>query len=165
VEFIYQRYLGEFKKHSLEKWDESGAYVRGICSETGVFKTYRKDRISEYLHGSETLLVEPHVKGPQPLPRRPLEESADGRRARIPAGVPTILFTGFVTQQRSEFEASAAQAGLFVCQSVIKGLNFLCTGSNAGPAKIEKSRQQGTYIIPQRHFHAFIESGILPDED
>jgi hypothetical protein len=165
VEFIYQRYLGEFKTHKLTTWDESGAYLRGVCTVAGAYRTFRKDRISEYLDGSEKLLVSPFVEGPPPIARRPLDASGILSRTSRPEGVPTILFTGFSAPERAGLELAATQAGLFVCQSVVKGLNFLCTGSNAGPAKIEKSRQQGTYIIPHGNYREFIESGILPDEE
>lgn len=69
-------------------------------------------------------------------PRRPVE----------------ILFTGFPKAQRQELEDLADLRGWKVVQSVTVGLTYLCTGPNAGPAKIEQAGDVGADIIDLGEF-------------
>ena len=49
-------------------------------------------------------------------------------------------------------------------QTVTKGLTFLACGPNAGPAKVEKARAQGVYIVLDQHLQALLLTGELIDE-
>ncbi|WP_153075769.1 hypothetical protein [Paraburkholderia bonniea] len=164
MKFIYQKYLGEFQEYELVNWSESGNYIQGVCTRARMFRTFRKDRVTKYLQGSENLLENPvATSAPCLPPKRPIP--SENRRDSPPPGVPKILFTGFSKNKRDELEQCAWAAGFYVRKDVTKDLTFLCTGPNAGPVKIEKSRTQGTYIISGNHFATFIETGELIDEE
>lgn len=166
MKFIYQKYQGELTEYELMNWSEDGNYIQGVCVRSNAFKTFRKDRVSSYLEGSDALLKVPYVLGEPRIPVRRERVSEVSRSEQPPPGVPQILFTGFPAAQRADMEATAADAGLYVRKNgVTRDLTFLCIGPNAGPAKIKRAREQGTYIVPATHFNALIETGELPDEE
>lgn len=160
LEFLYTNAAGETKRRRLEAWAEEGHYVVGhdVLAE-GPVRTFRKDRIVEYLGGCEKILATPFAGPPPKLVRE--SAGADGSTAK-PA-LPQILFTGFPAKARTEFEAASAAAGLEVVKSVTQRLTFLCAGPNAGPIKLAKARIQGVYIVTDSDLPAFLESGVLPD--
>lgn len=150
LRFVYRSERGETTERELSLWKESGFYIHEI-RDGKIFRTFRKDRIIEYVAGGEAHLAEPFAAPPPKLSAR------DDKLQ--------ILFTGFPKVQRAVLEAKAAAHGLHVCKSVTNGLMFLCGGPNAGPAKLEKARSQHVYIIKQHQFLQFVETGELPDED
>ena len=75
-----------------------------------------------------------------------------------------ICFTGFSPSERSELETSAsAILNLEVKSSVTKGLRYLCTGPNAGPAKVTKAKEQGATVISVEQFQTFCATGEIPE--
>ena len=153
LRFIYCNAEGEVSERAISKWLEAGHYVKGHDSAKGRVLTFRKDRVREYLDGCEALLKGPSAS-PPPKPAR--QASPDSR--------PQILFTGYGAAQRKALEAQASEAGLFIVATVTKGLTFLACGPNAGPAKVEKSRAQGVYIVADQHLQALLLTGELLDE-
>lgn len=160
LEFLYTNAAGETKLRRLEAWSEEGHYVVGhdVLAD-GPVRTFRKDRIVEYLGGCEKILVTPFAGPPPKLVR----EAAGGGGSAPKPELPQILFTGFPAKTRAEFEAASAAAGLEVVKSVTQRLTFLCAGPNAGPTKLAKARIQGVYIVTDNDLPAFLESGVLPD--
>lgn len=153
LRFAYVNAQGEVSQRELTKWQESGHYLRGYCTSSNAVKNFRKDRVQQYLDGCDSLLAEPYA----PPPPKPAPEAPQESR-------PQILFTGFAKAERAAFEAQAAAAGLAVVSTVTKNLTFLACGGNAGPAKVEKSRQQGTFVVPARFLEDLFTFGVLPDE-
>ena len=153
LRFIYCNGVGEVSERSLSQWAEAGHYIKGHDATKGRVLTFRKDRVQEYLDGSE-LLVKSVTAEPPP---RPMRGAARDLR-------PQMLFTGFGAAQRAELEEKADVHGLSVVQTVTKGLVFLCCGPNAGPAKVDKSRAQGVYIVTELQLHPLLETGELPDD-
>ena len=153
LRFTYCNAEGEASERLISKWLEAGHYIKGFDAAKGRVLTFRKDRVREYLDGCETLLKGPSAS-PPPKPAR--QASPDSR--------PQILFTGYGAAQRKALEAQASEAGLFIVATVTKGLTFLACGPNAGPAKVEKSRAQGVYIVADQHLQALLLTGELLDE-
>ena len=58
----------------------------------------------------------------------------------------------------------AVEAGMQIRAGVTQNLDFLCGGYNAGPAKLEKSRHQGTTVLTESQFCSLIETGEVPDQ-
>ena len=151
IAFIYCNSRGETKLHELERWVEVGRYIRS-WRDDGTPMTFRIDRIQEYLHGGEVLLLNPVQDAPPVAePRKPRDQR------------PQVLFTGFGKAIRDELEASSDAAGLNVVKSVTQGLNYLCCGGNAGPSKIEKARVQGVFILTEMELRRLLDTGELPD--
>lgn len=146
----YRTQEGKEATYEVTHWTEVGRYIKGHSS--GLPRTFRKDRVLEYLDGAAAKLTDPFPPPPS-LPAR----STDDR--------PQILFTGFPAVQRSDLERRTADAGMKVCKTVTKGLEYLCYGPTAGPTKIEKSREQGVYLLSQAQLFQLLETGELPDDD
>ncbi|WP_312587789.1 hypothetical protein [Comamonas terrigena] len=153
LRFAYVNAQGEVSQRELSQWQESGHYIRGHCMSSNAVKTFHKDRVQQYLDGCDSLLVDPYA----PPPPKPSPEAPQESR-------PQILFTGFAKPERAAFEAQAVAAGLAVVSTVTKNLTFLACGGNAGPTKVEKSRQQGTFVVLANYLDELFTSGILPDE-
>lgn len=152
LRFLYRTPGGEVTQRHLERWAEVGHYVEGFDVSAQQFRTFRKDRVLEYLDGAQARLREPHSSPP---PR--------ARTGAPPDARPQILFTGFAAVQRAHLESLADAGGLKVVKTVTQGLSFLCSGPNAGPAKVAKSRTQGVYIVREPELHALLATGELPD--
>lgn len=152
MRFTYSNAAGEISQRTLIRWSEAGHYIKGYANDDGRVLTFRKDRVMDYLDGCDALLRNPIA---EPPPRLERARPADSR--------PEILFTGFARVQRSVLEERARQSGLQVMQTVTKHLTFLCCGPTAGPAKVERSREQGVYVLTEPDFFLLAETGELPD--
>lgn len=153
LRFLYSGTSGETKLREVSAWAEEGHYIVGNdASAGGAPRTFRKDRIAEYLSGCEALLATPFAGPPPKLSRAAPEENR-----------PQILFTGFPAALRAGLEAQCAAAGLKVVKTVTQQLVFLCAGPNAGPSKVGKARVQGAFIVTDSDLPELLESGVLPD--
>jgi NAD-dependent DNA ligase len=87
------------------------------------------------------------------------------RQRKITVHAPDqICFTGFSPCERAELEMAAGNVlNLDVKSSVTKGLRYLCTGPNAGPAKITKAQEQGATILSAEQFQNFCATGEIPE--
>lgn len=153
LRFTYCNGAGEVSQRELSQWAEAGHYIKGHDVAKGRVMTFRKDRVQQYHEGCAALLTAPHGLPPP----RPARDAAPDAR-------PQMLFTGFGKSQRQALEAQADAAGVRVVQTVTKGLAFLVCGSNAGPTKVDKAREQGVFIVAELHLQALLETGELPDE-
>ena len=144
---------GEISERVLTRWVEAGHYLKGHDLAKGRVLTFRKDRVREYFDGCEALLIGPSA----PPPPKPARQSSQDSK-------PQMLFTGYGAAQRKALEAQASEAGLVIVSTVTKSLTFLACGPNAGPAKIEKARAQGVYIVADQHLQALLLTGELLDE-
>ncbi len=152
LRFVYCNAVGELSRRELTKWAEVGHYIKGFSAGSAALRTFRKDRISEYLDGAADRLDIPYSSPPP----RPVKDQAPDLR-------PQILFTGFGSVLRADLEAQSIAAGLRVCKTVTQNLCYLCTGPNAGPVKVEKSRAQRVYIVNEVQLRLLLETGELPD--
>ncbi|WP_421865183.1 BRCT domain-containing protein [Motiliproteus sp.] len=147
--FEYRNAKDELKRYELKTWQESGHYIKGTCVHDGRYRTFRKDRVSQYLSKHEVL----NTPNPPPPPR--IREKPNQLE---------VLFTGFPKVQRAALEQKATDAQMLVRKTVSKKLTFLVGGPNAGPTKLEKSRAQGVYILSEPQFHQMLVTGELQDE-
>lgn len=141
MRFVYRNGAGEVSERMLLNWAEIGHYIKGHCTTKGSVLTFRKDRVSEYLNGSDALLGTPR-SSPPPRPVR--GAPVDAR--------PRIHFTGFASATRDAM------------QTMANGITFLVCGPRAGALKIEKARAGGAFVVAQEHFTTLLETGELPDE-
>lgn len=132
-------------------WEEVGVYVQGYCVESGGFRTFRKDRVLDYLSGHEGL------GNPRPAPPPKPRKGASGG--------PEIVFTGFAAAQKTHLQQLAAEKGMVVRKGVTVGLTYLCAGPTAGPSKLKDAREQGCIICSQAQLYQLWETGELPDDE
>lgn len=152
IAFVYRNKSGEEKQHELRNWKEVGHYVEGWCVVSDGFKTFRKDRVVQYLGSAETILSDPYPP-----------KAAISKEAKADQYAPQILFTGFPASQRADLERRATESGMDVRKTVTLGLNFLCYGPTAGPTKVRKAMEQRVYLMDQAQFLILLDTGELPD--
>ena len=150
----YKNAQGEVKTWHLQWWEEQGFYIVGSAQDNR-YRTFRKDRVLEYLSGADQ--VKAPLASPPPKPK-PKKSTYDDDR-------PQILFTGFLKNRRSELERKSESEGLHVVKTPTIHLAYLCIGANAGPSKVLKARKAGAYILSETQFLQLLETGEIPDED
>lgn len=151
LRFRYRAADGEESDREVTSWREEGHYIIGFDTRAAAVRTFRKDRVLEWLDGCETALQRPYA--PPPTLQRAVDDRAQ------------ILFTGFARVQRAVLEAKAAAAGLRVMKIVAQDLLYLVAGPNAGPAKVAQARMQHVYILSESQFYALLATGELPDDE
>ena len=159
--FIYRSARGEITARAVTDISESDDYVQGFCLFRGELRTFRKDRILELISDPSTVQerLEFHIANNPP----PIERSLTGR-TRPPSYLCDVCFTGFKQTDKKRLARWAEEAGFVVRKTVSQHLNFLCYGYNAGPAKMERARQQGVIIIDEEQFMYLLETGEVPDD-
>lgn len=167
LRFLYRDAKGDETERELIQWSETSLYIQGRSTQDTFPKTFKKDRIIEFLSGTEHLLNE--AAPPPPLPKvtpDQLARAAALAERKIPilpsGGQNQILFTGFSAASRADLEAKAVQFGLKVMKTPGKHLTFLCYGENAGPSKVEKALDAGSFIIDADEFLSLITTGEIP---
>ena len=127
-QFIYQDARGNVTARTVENTSETGDYLQGICLKANTLRTFRLDRILEFVSSSnidERLAF--HVEHcPPPRPK------GTSTRKNNTKWQPEICFTGFKSADKEALIAVAEQSGMFIRSSVTANLDFLCCGYNAG---------------------------------
>ncbi|WP_241086836.1 hypothetical protein [Candidatus Vondammii sp. HM_W22] len=75
-----------------------------------------------------------------------------------------FVLLGLKKDNKQRLITMAVEAGMQIRAGVTQNLDFLCGGYNAGPAKLEKSRHQGTTVLTESQFCSLIETGEIPDQ-
>nr|WP_313404103.1 hypothetical protein [Pseudomonas sp.] len=150
IRFSYRDADGRESVRTLTHWSENTRYLQGRGEGDTLPRTFRKDRVVEYLEGADQLLFDKAPPAPEPAPK-----AAPDLRAQI-------LFTGFKAAERAELEASAEQSGFRVMKTAGKSLAVLCIGDNAGPAKVEAARVSGAFIVDRIGFSHLVNTGEVP---
>lgn len=169
IKFSYRDARGDVSQRELIQWSENSAYIQGRSAGDSFPKTFRKDRIVEVLLGAELLLNDAAPLAPALQPKvKPsafaATEAASSRPQpkTPPGGINQILFTGFAAAHRAELEQKALDVGLKVMSTPGKTLTFLCYGDNAGPTKVAKAQEAGSFIIDAEQFLSMIATGEMP---
>lgn len=153
--FIYQDAKGNISKRNIFSVSDSEEYIQGVCRSSGGIKTFRKDRVLEYIADPAIIndRIE-HYHEISPPPKKP----------RRSLSLPDICFTGFKKVEKESLIELARKNSLNVRSSVTKNLSFLCCGYNAGQKKIEAARKQGVLVFSEYQFRTMLETGELPEE-
>jgi len=151
LRFVYRNGDGVESERTLIKWNENSRYINGRSADDSLPKTYRKDRIVEFLQGEELLLGDAAPPAPEPAPRAPSDQR------------PQIQFTGFSKAEKTELQALADAHGLWVMSKAGKNLAFLCCGPNAGPKKIANAHDAGATIMDSAAFRHLLATGEILD--
>ena len=84
------------------------------------------------------------------------------QKSQTPKKANHICFTGFPPSEKDRLSNLALSQGLDVVKSVTQSLAFLVTGENAGPAKLNKAREQNVVIMNEVQFGKFLQDGEIP---
>lgn len=153
LNFIYQDAKGNISKREIFAVSSSDDYIQGICRKSNSIRTFRKDRVLEYI--SDISIIEKRLN--HFIKANPAPPTIDTKLS-------DICFTGFKKQDKDNLTKLAKQKDLNIRSSVTKNLAFLCCGYNAGPKKIEAARKQGVIVLNEHQFRTMLETGELPEE-
>jgi len=149
IKFSYRDADGRESVRTLTHWSENIRYLQGRGESDTLPRTFRKDRVVEYLEGADQLLFDKAPPAPEPAPK-----AAPDLRAQI-------LFTGFKAAERAALEVFAEQSGFRVMKTAGKSLAVLCIGANAGPRKVESARLAGAFVVSEAELHHLIDTGEI----
>lgn len=163
IKFSYRDAKGEVSERELIQWTENSSYIQGRSLGDTFPKTFRKDRIVEFMLGENLLLNGAAPPAPKPKPMDIAAAAALSNPAKaVPSDQNKILFTGFSASYRIELEQIAEGFGMNVIKTPSKSLTFLCYGDNAGPTKVSKAQEAGAFIIDSDQFLHLVQTGELP---
>ncbi len=172
IRFIYRDADGNISYRDIANVSKTEEYVQGYCTQTNGFRTFRKNRVLEYIDEETDVddRLNYHIAS-QPLPEKQSPKRSKERSLRNSSprlsntfNAPEICFTGFKKEDKVRLAELAELSGMFVCASVTSQLVYLCCGYNAGPKKIEKSRYQGSIILSESQFLELLETGEIPEQ-
>lgn len=147
--FSYRDARGNITERALTHWKETTVYIQGRSEFDALYRTFRKDRVVEYLKGIEYLAFD---RAPSPPPFSPsLPTDVRGQ----------ILFTGFKSADRIVLEELAVLNGLYVVKTPTKNLAFLCAGYNAGWTKVKAAVEMGAFILSEEQLIAMFKTGEI----
>lgn len=149
LRFIYEDANGNTSTREVSDFSDDGVYIEGFCHSRRAVRTFRRDRVLEYLEGEELLvpMIDPSDFVDEPFADRPGME---------------ILFTGFSEDERFALESDAEEAGLVVRKTVTKNLMFVCAGPRAGSSKLAKARGQRCVVLDESQFGTMLLTGVVP---
>ncbi|MCW2257879.1 NAD-dependent DNA ligase [Providencia alcalifaciens] len=155
--FIYVNSREIVSIQTINNVSENETYIQGISlnlDESGKLKTFRKDRIIEYVDSLEEAqsFIDGMIECGDFQIKEPKPETFD------------IHFTGFKKDDKSELEKLASDAGMEVRKSVTVHLKLLCYGYNASQMKMDKAREMGVIILNEQQFREFLKTGDFTDQ-
>lgn len=153
--FAYQDAKGEKTRRKIAVISENDDYIRGIQPLDKGHRTFRKSQIIE-TYSTEDQYLQSSYPDPTPRPYTP-RSSSQPKENKL-----EVCFTGFAAAIRKELEEKARNHGLQVRKDVTVNLDYLCTGPNAGPKKVERAFASGVVLMDEAAFHWLIETGEIP---
>ncbi|PJG82141.1 BRCT domain-containing protein [Caviibacterium pharyngocola] len=161
--FTYENAQGDVSDREVRINFVDTAYIQGFCYSARDTRTFRLDRIigkieqdGEYYSVKkwlETQGIKKHSKKSTNSKSKPKSKNSAGLE---------IHFTGFTKKLKGELEALADNANFIVRRTVTKNLNFLVTGDNAGPSKIDKAINAGAILLNEDEFREMLDTGEIP---
>jgi NAD-dependent DNA ligase len=156
---IYRDAKGNITARQIHSISESGEHFQAVCLKARALRTFRKDRVLEYIENESEIdqRLAFHIENnPEPAPRR-YQNSLNKLE---------VCFTGFPGSEKVRLKEYAESAGLYVRTSVTKKLTILCYGNmeRAGPSKMDKARRQGVIVLSLPQFETMLNTGEIPEE-
>ncbi|ADU70699.1 BRCT domain-containing protein [Pantoea sp. At-9b] len=156
MHFVYINARGHIKAHSLVQVSHSEEHIQGVCINTHMLKTYRKDRILKQTESGS--LASESVGAFSPENYRHLFTLSPPKEVTF-----DICFTGFKKADKERLIECATANGMTVRSSVTQNLQLLCCGYNAGPTKVTAARMKGVVILDEEQFADFVKTGEIPE--
>ncbi|SPJ32853.1 BRCT domain-containing protein [Kushneria phyllosphaerae] len=152
ITFLYCDARGNTSTRHVSDFKYDQRFLKGICSASNSFRTFRRDRILEVIETSELL----QTAIPPKLP----EISSISLKSELAL---EIMFTGFPKTQRASLEEICSKAGMKLRKTVSKNLSFICAGPNAGPTKMSAAQAQGVAVLDEADLVRLLETGEISE--
>lgn len=151
INFIYQDSEGNTTKRSVVLKSMDYEYFTGICLDRHAERTFKKDRVVEYLGNAKQLL--------QNFAPTKKKISASKKNTKSPAL--TINFVGFLDDEQVLLEALAKPYNLKVLKSQTKTLFAIITNDELPEKQAERAKENGTLVMNKEQFLHFLETGEI----
>lgn len=152
IAFLYCDARGNTSARHVSDFKYDQRFLKGTCSASNSFRTFRRDRILEVNECSELLQTATPPKLPEIF-----NISFESELAL------EIMFTGFPKARRAALEESCSKAGIKLRKTVSKKLFFVCAGPNAGPTKMRMAPAQGVAVLDEAEFIRLLETGEVTE--
>ncbi len=160
---LYTNQQGEILTHQPKNPKDDGVYLRGYCEIAKGLRTWRKDRVIAEFTDQAALDAYLQANSLEVIATAVQEARRASRFKRQEGQMYEICFTGFSAKERAELEATATTSAMRVKKEVTVNLDFLCTGGNAGPVKMQKAEKQGTCLLTADEFRDLVTDGVMPE--
>lgn len=162
ISFLYENLSGNITERVVRVDSVDRTYITGFCYSAKGTRTFKLERIIGLIEqNGESYLVDDW------LDKQGISSHYDFNNGFNDKSINKrkleICFTGFRRDVKEKLERKAIKKDFTVRKSVTKNLDFLVTGSNAGPAKMSQARLQGVIILNEDEFYEMMETGALPD--
>lgn len=150
--FRYRNSKGEVSERKVVDFTVSPSWIHGYCLLRGEERTFKRERIVE-------LLSDLNLDELVTVLDEKIEEEFMGMFGPVEKQHPPgseIAFTGFAREEKERLIALARRNGYIVHPKVTKFLDYLCTGPNAGPRKMERAQQAGAVFVSREEFLAMV---------
>jgi hypothetical protein len=173
IEFEYVDRAGNRTRRRVDVWAVDDEYLEGWCHHAQDARTFVVGRIRGWITDTGTGEILPSREWARAAQNNPANGKVDynaiferAPRSHIkarPSKVqkPEIHFTGFPTAKKKRLQALATERGMQVRETVTQGLDYLCTGPNAGPTKVAKAKAQGIILLNEQQLGRLWETGEL----
>ncbi|MDQ7735780.1 hypothetical protein QT231_24065 [Halomonas sp. SpR1] len=154
LRFVYRDADGNESTRELTNFKMSAGKVRGICLDRNAIRTFRLERIVEFLEGEEQL----YATKAKPRSRPEMPDA-------VRSGNPEITFSGFDAKTRASLEKTAQAHGFVVRKSVTKNLDYFVAGQRRSGAKlVEAEEKPGCSVIDKEGFLWLVATGEVATE-
>lgn len=159
IEFTYTNADGITKHRKVRVVHVDDVYIEGYCHTANDTRTFRLDRIDGLIEQEgEYYPVEEWLErqGIYTVKYRPKLQIKKSKSNPL-----EICFTGFSKADKEHLEIIAKVHDFKVRKTVTHNLNFLVTGYNAGPSKIDAAISVGAILLNESQFRKMIETGEI----
>lgn len=156
--FCYVNAKGTVSKQSIVHAVEKDDYFQGYSLSRKAYRTFRKDRVIA-MYPSETELNDADVPETKTAPISVAKVESKNSNPGL-----EICFTGFSQADKSRLKTIAENNAMSVKGDVSAKLYFLCIGDNKGWRKVERAREKNAFIVTEKQFLHFVETGEIPYE-
>lgn len=159
IEFTYTNADGITKHRKVRVVHVDDVYIEGYCHTANDTRTFRLDRIDGLIkQEGEYYPVEEWLErqGIYTVKYRPKLQIKKSKSNPL-----EICFTGFSKADKEHLEILAKVHDFKVRKTVTHNLNFLVTGYNAGPSKIDSAMNVGAILLNESQFRKMIETGEI----
>lgn len=153
MKFIYRDSAGNKTLRSLSNIKEDDLYIYAYCEYSKGLRTFRKDRIVQYIDASDSENYS-HIS----LPSKGQERKSLSEDYAL-----EICFTGFKALERTALESLAEVNNMKVRKSIVSRLDFLCIGDKPGKKKLKDAEDKGCVILTLDQYKDLIDHGLLPE--
>ena len=160
IEMIYKNSDGVISAKRVIHLATKHGLMSAICLETGRYKSYRKDRVLEYL--DDFSHAEKRLKHYKSITADLFDQTSIKKEVET-EGL-TIHFVGFRGKISSELRKLAQDHGITIKTSPSKQVDFLCCGDGFTNRQRHIATKIDAVLISESQFRLLLKTGEMPED-